>query len=52
LWSEETVEGHVRLAEAYLAVQNVPAAREEVARALQLDPSSLEANTLRAKIGQ
>jgi Tfp pilus assembly protein PilF len=52
LWSEETVEGHVRLAEAYLIAQNLPAAREEVARALQLDPTSPEANALRAKIGQ
>jgi tetratricopeptide (TPR) repeat protein len=52
LWSEETVEGHVRLAEAYLVAQNLPAAREEVARALQLDPTSPEANALRAKIGQ
>jgi tetratricopeptide (TPR) repeat protein len=52
LWSEETVEGHVRLAEAYLAAQNVTAAREEVARALKLDPKSAEAHALRAKIGQ
>ena len=52
LWSEETVEGHVRLAEAYLAAQNIPAAREEVARALTLDPNSVEAHALRAKIGQ
>jgi len=52
LWSEETVEGHVRLAEAYLAAQNVAAAREEVARALELDPNSTEANALRVKIGQ
>ena len=52
LWSEETVEGHVRLAEAYLAAQNIPAAREEVARALKLDPNSVEAHALRAKIGQ
>jgi Tfp pilus assembly protein PilF len=52
LWSEETVEGHVRLAEAYLAAQNVSAARDEVARALKLDPNSAEARALRAKIGQ
>lgn len=52
LWSEETVEGHVRLAEAYLAVQNAAGAREEVARALKLDPTSVEAHALRVKIGQ
>ena len=52
LWSEETVEGHLRLAEAYLAVQNVAAAREEITRALKLDPNSTEARALRAKIGQ
>lgn len=52
LWSEESVEGHVRLAEAYLAAQNIPAAREEVARALRLDPNSADALALRVKIGQ
>lgn len=52
LWSEESVEGHVRLAEAYLAAQNRAAAREEVARALRLDPTSVEALALRDKIGQ
>jgi len=52
LWSEETVEGHVLLAEAYLTAKNPAAAREEVGRALQLDPKSLEALTLRDKIGR
>lgn len=52
LWSEESVEGHVRLAEAYVATQNITAAREEVARALALDPKSAEANALRDKIGR
>jgi tetratricopeptide (TPR) repeat protein len=52
LWSEETVEGHVRLAEAYVAAQDLPAAREEVARALRLDPNSADALALRVKIGQ
>jgi tetratricopeptide (TPR) repeat protein len=52
LWSEETAEGHVRLAEAYLAAQNIAAARDEVARALVLDPKSVDAHALRAKIGQ
>jgi tetratricopeptide (TPR) repeat protein len=52
LWSEETAGGHVALAEAYLAAQNAAAAKEEVARALALDPASAEAKALRAKIGQ
>jgi Tfp pilus assembly protein PilF len=52
LWSEETVAGHVALAEAYLATQNIPAAKEEVTRALVLNPASVEARALRAKIGQ
>jgi tetratricopeptide (TPR) repeat protein len=52
LWSEASAAGHVALAEAYLATQNVAAAKEEIARALSIDPSSAEAKVLRAKIGQ
>jgi Tfp pilus assembly protein PilF len=52
LWSEDSVAGHVALAEAYLATQNLSAAKDEVARALALDPMSAEAKALRAKIGQ
>lgn len=52
LWSEQTASAHVALAEAYLATQDVVAAKEEVAKALALDPSSEEARALRAKIGQ
>jgi Tfp pilus assembly protein PilF len=52
LWSEDSVAGHVALAEAYLATQNLNAAKDEVARALALDPMSAEAKALRAKIGQ
>jgi tetratricopeptide (TPR) repeat protein len=50
LWSEESVRGHLALAEAYLAVQNQAAARDEIDRALKLDPASAEARSLRAKI--
>jgi Tfp pilus assembly protein PilF len=50
LWSEDSAKGHVALAEAHLAAQNLPAARQELDRALQLDPSSAEARSLRAKI--
>lgn len=50
LWSEQTVAGHLALAEAYMALQNFTAARGEVDRALALDPRSEEARALRAKI--
>ena len=52
LWSGDSVAGHVGLAEAYLASQNIAAAKHELALALALDPSSVEARALRAKIGQ
>jgi tetratricopeptide (TPR) repeat protein len=52
LWSEESAAGHLGLAEAYLTMQNLAAAKDEVARALALDPASPEAKALRAKIGQ
>jgi Tfp pilus assembly protein PilF/TolB-like protein len=50
LWSEETAEGHVALAEAYLVAHDLAAARAELDRALQLDPQSPAAHALRAKI--
>lgn len=52
LWSEASATAHVALAEAYLAAQNPAAAKDEVGKALALDPSSEEAKALRAKIGQ
>ena len=52
LWSAETAVGHVALAEAYLQSQNVDAAKEEVERALVLEPTSLEARALREKLGK
>jgi Flp pilus assembly protein TadD len=52
LWSEDTAEGHVALAEAYVATQNLAAAKDEIGRALAIDPESSEAKALRAKIGQ
>ena len=51
LWSEETVAGHVGLAEALLQVQDQGAARVEVDRALALDPKSAEALALKARLG-
>lgn len=50
LWSAETAEGHVALAEAYLAAHDQAAARAELDRALKLDPQSPAAHALRAKI--
>jgi tetratricopeptide (TPR) repeat protein len=51
LWSEETVEAHVVLAEAYLQAKNAAAARTEAERALSLDPSSADAKRLVEKAG-
>lgn len=51
LWSEETVEGHVALAEAYLQAQDAAAARSEVDRALALDPKAEDALALKGRIG-
>lgn len=51
LWSEETIEAHLALAEAYLIVQDAAAARAEIDRALVLDPKSVEAQKLKARIG-
>jgi Flp pilus assembly protein TadD len=52
LWSEASVDGHLALAEAYIATDDLAAAKEEVAKALSLDPTSAAARALRAKIGQ
>jgi tetratricopeptide (TPR) repeat protein len=52
LWSEPSAQGHVALAEAYLLVQNIAAAKEEVERALAIEPANAEAQTLRSKIGR
>ena len=50
LWSEQTVEAHIALAEAYLVVQDTAAARAEIDRALALDPKSEAAQKLKVKI--
>ena len=46
LWSTETAEGHIALAEAYRQAKDVAAGRAEAERALALDPSSTEARRL------
>jgi tetratricopeptide (TPR) repeat protein len=51
LWSEETVEAHVALAEAYLQAKDAAAARAEAERALALDPASADAKRLLERAG-
>ena len=46
IWSEDTAPAHVALAEAYLKLQNSPAARTELERALVLDPNSADAKRM------
>ncbi len=50
IWSQETADAHVALAEAYLQTDDVAAARREVERALALDPTSADARKLRADL--
>ena len=46
LWSAETADAHIVLADAYVQSKEVEAARGEAERALTLDPSSSEAKRL------
>ena len=46
IWSEDAAPAHVVLARAYLSMKNTPAARTELQKALELDPSSSEARQL------
>jgi tetratricopeptide (TPR) repeat protein len=50
LWSQDSAAGHLALAEAYLKMQNRPLAKEEVDRALALEPGSAEARALADKL--
>jgi tetratricopeptide (TPR) repeat protein len=50
LWSTETAEAHLALGEAYRQARDADAARAEAGRALALDPSSVEARQLLARI--
>ena len=50
IWSGETVEARVALAESYLKQQNTAAARIELERALVLAPWSVEAKRLLATL--
>ena len=46
IWSRDTAEGRIALAEAYIKQQNNAAARSELEKALVLDPESAEARRL------
>lgn len=52
LWSGESVEGRIALAQAYLQMKDLAAAREALDRALALDPNSSEARELLGKMSQ
>lgn len=50
LWSEETAEAHAALGEAYRQAKDLAAARAEADRALALDPASVDAKQLLARL--
>jgi tetratricopeptide (TPR) repeat protein len=50
LWSAETAEAHAALGEAYRQAKDPAAARAEADRALALDPASVEARQLLARL--
>jgi tetratricopeptide (TPR) repeat protein len=50
LWSQDSAAGHLALAEAYVNAQNRALAKEEVDRALALEPGSAAARALADKL--
>ena len=50
LWSTETAEAHAALGEAYRQAKEVDAARAEAERALAMDPESVDAKELLARL--
>ena len=50
IWSRETAEARIALAEAYIRQQNIAAARTELERALIVDPESIEAKRILASL--
>ena len=51
LWSQETAEGRVALAQAYLQMKDQAEARQALERALVLDPNSAQAKELLGTLG-
>jgi len=50
IWSQDSAAARIALAEAYIQTEDVAAARAEIERALELDPSSDEARRLRERL--
>jgi tetratricopeptide (TPR) repeat protein len=50
IWSEDTAAARIALAEAYVKLQNGGAAREQLERALALDPDSADAKRMLAEM--
>jgi tetratricopeptide (TPR) repeat protein len=50
IWSEDTAPARIALAEAYVKLHNGPAAREQLERALVLDPNSGDAKRMLAEM--
>ncbi|HEY0284572.1 MAG TPA: tetratricopeptide repeat protein, partial [Vicinamibacterales bacterium] len=50
LWSQDTVDGRVALAQAYILVKDYAAARTALERALVIDPKSSDARELLGKL--
>lgn len=50
LWSQESAEGRIALAQAYIQVKDSDSARAALERALALDPNSSEARELLSKL--
>ena len=46
IWSRDSAPAHIALAEAYLKLNDVPGARTQAQRALELDPTSRDADAL------
>ena len=51
LWSAETAEAHVALGEALLQAKDDAGARQEISRALAMEPGSLAARRLMERLG-
>jgi tetratricopeptide (TPR) repeat protein len=50
LWSQESAEGRIALADAYLQIKDEASARQALERALVLDPGSTEAKEMLTKL--